>query len=658
MQRLLGWRIKPRPADSSDTAFEDLPSRRHSQKRGKAIWLVLYSVLLCTSTGLLYWNRSIISHQPSLPQLYRGDVEENVFQSPNADAVRPRIELHPEEYVDRAQITHYLDWTVAAGYLRPDGVLKRVYTINGMFPGPTIEARSGDTIIINVTNTLHDEAFSLHWHGLHIKNSVDGAAGVTQSPISPGFSFIYEISIPADQSGTFWYHAHAGLVRADGLYGGLVVHEPAAKVTVRSGIMSSSSSSSRSQSTPSDNKETLAYTEDLLLLVGDWYHRPAWEVMAWYMRAGSFGNEPVPDSLLINGVGHFNCSKAVPARPLDCVNDGTPVTLSGLLSTDSVYRVRFVNTGSLAGFRLSMENHDCTVLEVDGVPVELQDSANSVGVLYPGQRIDLLVRRTSSDKPSFLKIDLDEESFKYPNPALTTSQEFLIFHPKSQSQVQPANNKPTMVANTFIDIQNLPSTSQITSRIPQTAAVQRTEVVYTKIEKLAINNNVPYGVFNRTSWTPQMSPPIPLIDLDPEQWQETQFGITVPKPFSPGENNNNTPNGYEGVWVDIVVNNLDEGGHPFHLHGHHFYILSVHKASIGWGSYNPFADPSLDPGKNFPDTKTKYNLSRAMLRDTVYIPSRGHAVLRFRADNPGIWMFHCHVLWHFASGMAMLVNVE
>lgn len=41
----------------------------------------------------------------------------------------------------------------------------------------------------------------------------------------------------------------------------------------------------------------------------------------------------------------------------------------------------------------------------------------------------------------------------------------------------------------------------------------------------------------------------------------------------------------------------------------------------------------------------------------MYIPRRGHAVLRIRADNPGVWLFHCHLLWHLASGMAMLVEV-
>jgi FtsP/CotA-like multicopper oxidase with cupredoxin domain len=51
-----------------------------------------------------------------------------------------------------------------------------------------------------------------------------------------------------------------------------------------------------------------------------------------------------------------------------------------------------------------------------------------------------------------------------------------------------------------------------------------------------------------------------------------------------------------------------------------------------------------------------FDLSRAVLRDTVQIPRRGYAVLRFRADNPGVWLFHCHVMWHLAGGMAMVVD--
>lgn len=105
---------------------------------------------------------------------------------------------------------------------------------------------------------------------------MDGASGVTQCPIARGSKYIYNLTIPANQSGTFWYHAHAGISRGDGLYGRFVVHEPGAKPTVR-GLMA--------------DESRAGYDKEFLLLIGDWYHRQTGQVSAWYMRSGSFGNE-------------------------------------------------------------------------------------------------------------------------------------------------------------------------------------------------------------------------------------------------------------------------------------------------------------------------------------------------------------------------------
>lgn len=116
---------------------------------------------------------------------------------------------------------------------------------------------------------------------------MDGAAGVSQCPISPGSRFVYNLTIPSDQSGTFWYHAHSGVSRADGLYGGLIVHAPASKSTVR-GLMAQKE----------DNDQPYTYEKELLLLIGDWYHRPANEVLEWYMDPGNFGNEVWSESYI------------------------------------------------------------------------------------------------------------------------------------------------------------------------------------------------------------------------------------------------------------------------------------------------------------------------------------------------------------------------
>ena len=50
-------------------------------------------------------------------------------------------------------------------------------------------------------------------------------------------------------------------------------------------------------------------------------------------------------------------------------------------------------------------------------------------------------------------------------------------------------------------------------------------------------------------------------------------------------------------------------------------------------------------------------LLRPLRKDTVMVPRRGFVVVRFRAGNKGIWMFHCHVLVHQASGMAMGLHI-
>lgn len=67
---------------------------------------------------------------------------------------------------------------------------------------------------------------------------------------------------------------------------------------------------------------------------------------------------------------------------------------------------------------------------------------------------------------------------------------------------------------------------------------------------MARNHNSPFGYFNQTSWRPQQDPPIPLSALARANWDENQFRIST---------------GPDPVWVDLVVNNLDEGPHPFHL---------------------------------------------------------------------------------------------
>lgn len=78
--------------------------------------------------------------------------------------------------------------------------------------------------------------------------------------------------------------------------------------------------------------------------------------------------------------------------------------------------------------------------------------------------------------------------------------------------------------------------------------------------------------------------------------------------------------------IEIVINNQDPGKHPFHLHGHAFQV--IYRSDTEAGDYNG--------NTTFPPVP--------MRRDTVLAPPNGNVILRFRADNPGLWLFHCHLV--------------
>lgn len=91
--------------------------------------------------------------------------------------------------------------------------------------------------------------------------------------------------------------------------------------------------------------------------------------------------------------------------------------------------------------------------------------------------------------------------------------------------------------------------------------------------------------------------------------------------------------------IEIVLNNGDDGTHPFHLHGHNFQL--VYRSDEGAGEYiynNSMVFPRIP-----------------MRRDTVFVRPNGNLLIRFRADNPGVWLFHCHIEWHMSQGLVATI---
>ena len=103
------------------------------------------------------------------------------------------------------------------------GFKANLWGYNGQSPGPTIEVVEGDRVRIFVTNKLPEHT-SIHWHGQRLPNGMDGISGLTQPPILPGKTFVYEFI--ARRPGTFMYHPHADemVQLAMGMMGSWVTH--------------------------------------------------------------------------------------------------------------------------------------------------------------------------------------------------------------------------------------------------------------------------------------------------------------------------------------------------------------------------------------------------------------------------------------------------
>ncbi|MEQ1726977.1 MAG: copper resistance system multicopper oxidase [Vicinamibacterales bacterium] len=100
------------------------------------------------------------------------------------------------------------------------GSPRTALTINDSLPGPLLRWREGDTITLNVSNSLDEDA-SIHWHGILLPANMDGVPGLSFSGIRPGQAYRYHFTVK--QWGTYWYHSHSGFQEQQGVYGPLVI---------------------------------------------------------------------------------------------------------------------------------------------------------------------------------------------------------------------------------------------------------------------------------------------------------------------------------------------------------------------------------------------------------------------------------------------------
>ncbi|KAJ7438371.1 Fet3 protein [Mycena galericulata] len=476
--------------------------------------------------------------------------------------------------------------------VNPDARFPRqVFGVNGSWPPPPLDVPQDDILIVHARNFLPAPA-TLHHHGMFFNSTTwqDGALGVTECGIpTNGGEATYQIAINASGQ-TGTYWVHS---HAPGQY--------------TDGL--------RAPLVIHAIKEAYTYDDEYTVILGDWYHQTHAVLIKQYISPSNpDGIEPVPDSPLIyfahdgkylgpkagsypdtGSVVGFNENATIPFKP------------------GKTYRLRVIKTSAFAKFIFYIDGHDMRVIEVDGTDIEeFPIGPLSVSV---AQRYSVLVTaRDNADTNFAVHADMDPSMFDtVPDTTILNATASITYN--SARRVTDLGT-----VDAFPDV---PDISMVPLKAVPALSPHRVITLLGDFSLMTDGTN--RALFNNITYN---SPLVPAV------LSEMTLGsnATVAGAYGPTSFVLN----HLDV-IDLVVQNADTGAHPFHIHGHKFQIIQR----------------SSNFTSNDPSVITNANLNNPLPRDTILIDAGGSATLRFVADNPGTWFFHCHIEWHLEAGFAV-----
>nr|BCM26534.1 laccase-like multicopper oxidase 2 [Pseudothemis zonata] len=530
-----------------------------------------------------------------------------------------------------------------------DGFEKGVLTINRQIPGPSIQVCEGDKIVIDVDNQMQGMEVTLHWHGLWQQGTqyYDGVPYVTQCPISEGSTFRYQFK--AGNPGTHFYHAHTGLQKLDGLYGSFIVRQ-----------------------TPSEEVHAHLYDYDLtthVMLVSDWMHEVAQERFPGRLQRTP-GQEP--ENILINGKGQYQ-------DPNTGYMTNTPLEIF-TVTPGRRYRFRFINSFcTVCPAQLTIQGHPMLIIASDGEPVH-PVVVNTI-ISFTGERYDFVITADQNVDAYWIQIRGLGECGN------TRAQQLGVLR-YARAPYEPVSPRPTydyglaqgVVLNPLDAICNVERPDAIcVSQLKNARSVdegilqEHPDVkIFLPFRFLLYQPEQLFQphLYNRFLVAPNGDHVISLVDgisfVFPPSPPLSQIEDIPPEMFCNGDNR--PPECGENCMcthkVDIPLNAIVEVvlvdevqqpnlSHPFHLHGYAFNVVG-----IGRSPDQQIKKISLKHALDL-DRRgllhRQFNLPPA--KDTIAVPNNGYVVLRFRANNPGYWLFHCHFLFHTVIGMNLVVHV-
>lgn len=410
-----------------------------------------------------------------------------------------------------------------------------VWSYNGTVPGPAIRIRQGERLRVLVDNRLN-EGTTVHWHGVRVPNAMDGVPDLTQQPIRPGESFIYEFDVP--DAGTYWYHPHQRSFEqvGRGLSGSLII----------------------------DEREPIAVDRDITWMLDDW--------------------RLLPDASMADDFG----------KMFDIVHNGrvgNTVSINGRVPTTfpvragERVRLRLINAANARIFGLEFRGHRPRIIALDGQPVEPHEPADGRIVLGPAMRADLVIDMAGAPGATTEVIDSFYPRLAYKLVDIAYSAERPIREHSPDTPIAlPANTMPE----------------------PDLTRAARHDI--------ALTGGMMGGMMGAMMNGRRM---------DMREMMAHGMGWAINGVSVEGHIHEPLLTLRKDASYVLALRNETAWHHPMHLHGHAFRVIA----------------------RNGQPT------ARCEWQDTVLIPPRESADIAFVADNPGDWMFHCHILEHQAGGM-------
>jgi FtsP/CotA-like multicopper oxidase with cupredoxin domain len=481
--------------------------------------------------------------------------------------------------------------TATAGTVDLGGPMVKTWTFGGQLPGREIRFGAGDTLEAKVANHL-PVSTAVHWHGLALRNDMDGVPPITQRAIPSGGSFTYRFTV--DTPGTYWLHPHVGVQLDRGLYAPLIVedpHEPLAydrewvvvlddwldgtgttpddvNATLTAGMGSSMGSGSSSASASASSSASMGDMGGMDM--GSSTPSATASTSASSGMSGMSGMGGSASSYMLMGATSslLGGDAGDVKYPYYLVNGRVPASPDVFTGKPGQkVRLRLINAGGDTAFRVALGGHQLTVTHTDGFPVQHQQV--DALLLGPGERYDALVTLGDGVFP----LAALAEGKTAAGRALVRT---------GSGTVPAAGVRPKELDGMLMTAAQLRAADS--ARLA-TKAVDRTH----RLELTGSMGNYNWAV----------------------NGQKFDMNNPTANPFLAAQ----------GQRIRLEFVNKTTMWHPMHLHGHTFQL----------GAAGPRKDTAIVlPGKT--------------------------VACDFDADNPGRWLLHCHNVYHGEAGMMGLLG--